>query len=77
MAELEDIAGTVRLNIFLFKYKIVSGLGTRLKPMATTTGNLEVKTDRSCRLLALRSMLDKLPSVNFEVLKFIFQHFVR
>lgn len=45
--------------------------------MATTTGNMEVKADRSCRLLALRSMLDKLPSVNFQVLKFIFQHFVR
>lgn len=52
-------------------------LGTRLKPMVTTTGNLEVKTDRSCRLLALRSMLDKLPAVNFQVLKFIFQHFVK
>lgn len=51
--------------------------GTRLKPMSTTSGNLEVKTDRSCRLLALRSMLDKLPPVNFQVLKFIFQHFVR
>lgn len=45
--------------------------------MATTTGSVEVKTDRSCRLLALRSMLDKLPSVNFQVLKFIFQHFVK
>nr|XP_022914892.1 rho GTPase-activating protein 190 isoform X6 [Onthophagus taurus] len=51
--------------------------GTRLKPMATQTGNLEVKTDRSCRLLALRKMLDKLPAINFEVLKFIFQHFVK
>lgn len=51
--------------------------GSRIKTMATTTGNIEVKTDRSCRLLALRSMLDKLPIVNFEVLKFIFQHFVK
>ncbi|CAH0558065.1 unnamed protein product [Brassicogethes aeneus] len=51
--------------------------GTRIKPMVTTTGNMEVKTDRSCRLLALRSMLDKLPAVNFSVLKFIFQHFVK
>ncbi|KAK9758629.1 RhoGAP domain [Popillia japonica] len=51
--------------------------GTRLKPMAIQTGNIEVKTDRSCRLLALRSMLDKLPPINFQVLKFIFQHFVK
>jgi capsule polysaccharide export protein KpsC/LpsZ len=51
--------------------------GTRIKPMATTTGNVEVKTDRSCRLLALRSMLEKLPKVNFQVLKFVFQHFVK
>lgn len=64
MAELEEIA-------------VFGTLGTRIKPMATTTGNMEVKADRSCRLLALRSMLDKLPPVNFQVLKFIFQHFVR
>ncbi|CAH1109193.1 unnamed protein product [Psylliodes chrysocephalus] len=51
--------------------------GTRLKPMVTTSGNLEVKNDRSCRLLALRSMLDKLPPINFQILKFIFQHFVK
>lgn len=51
--------------------------GTRIKPMVTTTGNMEVKTDRSCRLLALRSMLDKLPPINFQILKFIFQHFVK
>ncbi|XP_034252390.1 rho GTPase-activating protein 190 isoform X9 [Thrips palmi] len=36
-----------------------------------------VRGDRSCRLLALRSLLKKMPDVNFEVLKFIFQHFVR
>ncbi|CAH1985676.1 unnamed protein product [Acanthoscelides obtectus] len=51
--------------------------GTRIKPMVTTTGNVEVKTDRSCRLLALRSMLDKLPPINFQILKFMFQHFVK
>ncbi|KAL1491496.1 hypothetical protein ABEB36_012085 [Hypothenemus hampei] len=51
--------------------------GTRMKPMVTTTGNMEVKADRSCRLLALRQMLDKLPAVNFAILKFMFQHFVR
>ncbi|XP_052130418.1 rho GTPase-activating protein 190 isoform X12 [Frankliniella occidentalis] len=36
-----------------------------------------VRGDRSCRLLALRSLLKKMPDVNFEVLKFVFQHFVR
>ncbi|XP_031336151.1 rho GTPase-activating protein 190 isoform X8 [Photinus pyralis] len=64
ITELEEIA-------------VFGALGTRIKPMATTTGNMEVKADRSCRLLALRSMLDKLSPVNFEVLKFIFQHFDR
>lgn len=33
--------------------------------------------DRSCRLLALRLMLNKLNPVNFDVLKFVFQHFVK
>ncbi|XP_023223684.1 rho GTPase-activating protein 190-like isoform X2 [Centruroides sculpturatus] len=33
--------------------------------------------DRSCRLFALRDLLKKLPSVNFEIIKFIFQHFVK
>ncbi|ENN78679.1 rho GTPase-activating protein 190 [Dendroctonus ponderosae] len=51
--------------------------GTRMKPMVTTTGNMEVKADRSCRLLALRQMLDKLPPINFAILKFVFQHFVK
>lgn len=39
--------------------------------------NMEVKADRSCRLLALRGLLNKLPPSNFHILKFIFQHFVR
>lgn len=39
--------------------------------------NMEVKADRSCRLLALRGLLNKLPPNNFAILKFIFQHFVR
>ncbi|XP_022207896.1 rho GTPase-activating protein 190 isoform X1 [Nilaparvata lugens] len=39
--------------------------------------DISVKGDRSCRLLALRGLLKKLPLVNFEVLKFIFHHFVR
>lgn len=33
--------------------------------------------DRSCRLLALRELIKSLPPANFEILKFIFQHFVR
>nr|CAI5846227.1 unnamed protein product [Callosobruchus analis] len=65
----------------LFDAEVMSEMeeiaGTRIKPMATTTGNVEVKTDRSCRLLALRSMLDKLPPINFQILKFMFQHFVK
>jgi hypothetical protein len=39
--------------------------------------NMEVKADRSCRLLALRGLLNKLPPTNFNILKFIFQHFVQ
>ncbi|XP_050529458.1 rho GTPase-activating protein 190 isoform X3 [Daktulosphaira vitifoliae] len=39
--------------------------------------DLSVKADRNCRLMALRNLLKKLPHVNFEVLKFIFRHFVR
>ncbi|XP_015924613.1 rho GTPase-activating protein 190 isoform X18 [Parasteatoda tepidariorum] len=33
--------------------------------------------DKSCRLFTLRDLLKKLPSCNFEVLKFVFQHFVK
>ena len=37
-----------------------------------------VTPDRSCRLLALRDLLTKkLTPVSFNVLKFIFQHFVK
>lgn len=39
--------------------------------------NMEVKADRSCRLIALRGLLSRLPAANFAILKFIFQHFVR
>ncbi|XP_053678662.1 rho GTPase-activating protein 190 [Anopheles nili] len=39
--------------------------------------NMEVKTDRSCRLIALRGLLNKLPPANFTILSYIFQHFVR
>ncbi|XP_025200481.1 rho GTPase-activating protein 190 isoform X1 [Melanaphis sacchari] len=38
---------------------------------------VSVKADRSCRLMALRNLLKKLPNVNFEILKFIFRHFVK
>ncbi|KAL9878907.1 rho GTPase-activating protein 190 isoform 2-T9 [Glossina fuscipes fuscipes] len=38
--------------------------------------NVEVKTDRSCRLIALKTLLQKLPPINFAILKYIFQHFV-
>ncbi|XP_021701384.1 rho GTPase-activating protein 190 isoform X2 [Aedes aegypti] len=44
---------------------------------AISSLNMEVKTDRSCRLIALRSLLGKLPPSNFAILSFIFQHFVR
>ncbi|XP_075218370.1 rho GTPase-activating protein 190 isoform X2 [Lycorma delicatula] len=40
-------------------------------------GEISVKGDRSCRLLALRGLLKKLPPINFEILKFVFHHFVR
>ncbi|KAG8238832.1 hypothetical protein J437_LFUL018708 [Ladona fulva] len=54
----------------------------RLPPLLTQEimaelEDISVKTDRSCRLLALRGLLKKLPRVHFEVLKFIFQHFVK
>ncbi|XP_013102689.1 rho GTPase-activating protein 190 isoform X2 [Stomoxys calcitrans] len=39
--------------------------------------NVEVKTDRSCRLMALKTLLEKLPPANFAILKYIFQHFVQ
>ncbi|XP_067638454.1 rho GTPase-activating protein 190 isoform X3 [Eurosta solidaginis] len=38
--------------------------------------NVEVKTDRSCRLILLKSLLQKLPPINFLILKYIFEHFV-
>ncbi|XP_076178703.1 rho GTPase-activating protein 190 isoform X4 [Ptiloglossa arizonensis] len=62
MSELEDISGARGIN----------------KPMSATCINVEgFISDRSCRLLALRLMLNKLNPVNFDVLKFIFQHFVK
>ncbi|XP_076668490.1 rho GTPase-activating protein 190 isoform X2 [Andrena cerasifolii] len=52
----------------------ISGARGISKPMSATCMNME---DRSCRLLALRFMLNKLNPVNFDVLKFIFHHFVK
>ncbi|XP_058444677.1 rho GTPase-activating protein 190 isoform X1 [Malaya genurostris] len=47
-------------------------------PQAISSHNIDVvKTDRSCRLIALRSLLGRLPTSNFAILSFIFQHFVR
>jgi glucocorticoid receptor DNA-binding factor 1 len=45
--------------------------------LATNHMNMEVKADRSSRLLALRGLLKKLPPSSYAILKFIFQHFVR
>ncbi|XP_025993656.1 rho GTPase-activating protein 190 isoform X3 [Solenopsis invicta] len=52
----------------------ISGARGISKPMSATCMNME---DRSGRLLALRLMLNKLNPVNFDVLKFVFQHFVK
>ncbi|XP_058794856.1 rho GTPase-activating protein 190 isoform X2 [Phymastichus coffea] len=52
----------------------ISGARGISKPMSATCMNME---DRSGRLLALRMMLNKLKPVNFDVLKYTFQHFVK
>ncbi|XP_048511916.1 rho GTPase-activating protein 190 isoform X3 [Athalia rosae] len=52
----------------------ISGARGISKPMSATCMNME---DRSGRLLALRHMLKKLNLINFDVLKYIFQHFVK
>lgn len=51
--------------------------GSRGGLISANPMNMEVKADRSCRLLALRGLLNKLPPANFNILKFIFQHFVQ
>jgi glucocorticoid receptor DNA-binding factor 1 len=51
--------------------------GSRQQSSVANTMTMELKADRSCRLLALRGLLNKLPAVNFAILKYIFQHFVR
>ncbi|XP_045127735.1 rho GTPase-activating protein 190-like [Portunus trituberculatus] len=54
----------------------------QLPPLLPQSQLMELTTiasigDRSLRLLRLKEMLTGLPRVNFEVLKFLFQHFVR
>lgn len=80
MTELEEIAGMIdsRLNGGVFDFIVTFFIGARGMSVTSTNAlNMEVKTDRSCRLLALRTLLNKLPPPNFEILKYIFQHFVR
>lgn len=82
MTELEDIAGRICESIYNFDAKsinswisFVASIVSRGAPSSQL--NMEVKTDRSSRLLALRGLLNKLAPVNFQILKYIFQHFVR
>lgn len=82
MSELEDIAGMYSYFVsipigFRLLFSLIFYLFTGTRGIKPLSASLEVKTDRSCRLLALRTMLTKLPQSNFQVLKFIFQHFVR
>lgn len=84
MTELEEIACECQQNIYptrgiLCNHDIVLRVAciTSRSGAPSSTLNMEVKTDRSCRLLALRSLLNKLPAINFSILKYIFAHFVR
>lgn len=85
MSELEEIAGKYNkllklLPNFDLQHKTFQrppACISSSRGLPSTTLNMEVKTDRSCRLLALRSLLNKLPPYNFSILKYIFQHFVR
>ncbi|XP_065581201.1 rho GTPase-activating protein 190-like [Artemia franciscana] len=43
----------------------------------TELEDVALKSDRSCRLVAIRSLLQKFSPITFGVLKFIFQHLVR
>ncbi|XP_071440115.1 rho GTPase-activating protein 190 isoform X6 [Hetaerina americana] len=76
MAELEDISVT---NTHDYEAMRCQNRLAGASPLNPTPEHFSypVKTDRSCRLLALRGLLKKLPRVHFEVLKFIFQHFVK
>lgn len=51
--------------------------GSRPLQAISSSLSMEVKADRSCRLISLRSLLGRLPPSNFAILSFIFQHFVR
>lgn len=62
------------LNIYLL---CVDCLLSGSRGSGSNTLSMEVKTDRSCRLLALRGLLNKMPPINFTILKYIFHHFVR
>lgn len=78
MTELEDIAGKITEKFFENKNKYVYCIRlASVRGAPSSQLNMEVKTDRSSRLLALRGLLNKLPPVNFQILKYIFQHFVR
>ncbi|XP_046406932.1 rho GTPase-activating protein 190 isoform X3 [Ischnura elegans] len=76
MAELEDISVTNTHDYEAMRGQNRLAGATPLNPTPEHF-SYPVKTDRSCRLLALRGLLKKLPRVHFEVLKFIFQHFVK
>lgn len=83
--ELQEIAGeynehSVQCNYVIFiECELLSSIPALVLARANAPSNLtmEVKTDRSNRLLALRGLLHKLPQINFNVLRFIFQHFAR
>lgn len=79
MNELEDIAGKYESVVWYHRTIISNPMfviqGSR--GIAANALSMEVKTDRSCRLLALRALLNKMPPINFAILKYIFHHFVR
>ncbi|EEC01507.1 conserved hypothetical protein [Ixodes scapularis] len=50
---------------------------TEKKKKKSGSSNGKGIQDRSCRLLALKELIKNLPTVNFEILKFVFQHFVK
>lgn len=82
ITELEEIAGNICGKYLLIEFFsilnqsfVAASIVSRGAPSSQL--NMEVKTDRSSRLLALRGLLNKLPPVNFQILKYIFQHFVR
>ncbi|KAL5277716.1 RhoGAPp190 family protein [Megaselia abdita] len=77
MAELEDIAGIQSQSQNQSQTSQMDTATAAGSRMGSGKATMEIKTDRSCRLIALRALLNKLPVLNFEILKYIFQHFVR